>query len=51
MSVDKKMDPLEGRVTGPDEDRPMTRSYAAVLIVQALVLLALWLAGRWFSAP
>ena len=44
------MDP-EGRVTEPGDDRPMTRSYAAVLILQAAVLLALWLAGRWFSAP
>ena len=35
----------------PGDDRPMTRSYAAVLILQAVVLLALWVAERWFSAP
>jgi hypothetical protein len=39
-------------MTGQEgDDRPMTRSYAAVLILEAVVLLALWLAGRWFSAP
>jgi len=34
-----------------DDDRPMTRTYARVLFVQALVLMALWAAGRYFGAP
>jgi hypothetical protein len=39
-------------MTPPDEDdRPMTRTYARVLFVQALVLLALWAAGRYFGSP
>jgi hypothetical protein len=33
-----------------DDDRPMTRTYAAVLAVEALVLLALWAAGRYFGS-
>jgi hypothetical protein len=33
------------------EDSAMTRAYAAVLIVQVVVLLALWAAGRYFATP
>ena len=40
-----------GYVTGPDAERPMTRSYVTVLVLEALVLLSLWAAGRWFSVP
>jgi len=32
------------------EERPMTRSYATVLVVELLVLLALWAAGRYFGS-
>jgi hypothetical protein len=28
-----------------------TRTYAAVLIVEVVVLLALWVAGRYFGTP
>jgi hypothetical protein len=36
----------------PDlEDSPVTRTYAAVLLVQVAVLLVLWGAGRYFGAP
>lgn len=37
----------------PDDaqDSPMTWTYAAVLLVQVVVLLALWAAGRYFGAP
>lgn len=34
--------------TEPD-DRPMAATYAAVLAVEAAVLLALWAFGRWFG--
>ena len=38
-------------MTGTDvEDRPMTRTYARVLVVEVLVLLALWAAGRYFGS-
>ncbi len=34
----------------PDGDeRPMTRTYASVLIVQVVVLILLWAAGRYFG--
>ena len=33
------------------EDTTRRRTYAAVLLVQAVVLLALWAAGRYFGAP
>lgn len=32
------------------DDRPMKKTYAAVLLVQALVLTALWVAGRYFGS-
>ena len=32
-----------------DDDRPMARTYASVLLVQAVVLLLLWAAGRYFG--
>jgi hypothetical protein len=32
-----------------DSDRPMTATYAAVLIVEAVVLAALWAFGRYFG--
>ena len=36
----------------PDvQDSARTRTYAAVLFVQAAVLLVLWAAGRWFGTP
>jgi hypothetical protein len=31
------------------DDRPMTRTYAAVLAVEVLVLLALFALGRYFG--
>ena len=38
-------------MTGADaEDRPMTRTYVTVLVVEVLVLLALWAAGRYFGS-
>ena len=38
-------------MTGTDgEDRPMTKTYATVLAVEVLVLLALWAAGRYFGS-
>jgi hypothetical protein len=33
-----------------DDEAPMTRTYAAVLTVEVLVLAALWAAGRYFGA-
>ena len=37
----------------PDDvqDSPMTWTYAAVLLVQVVVLLALWAAARYFGPP
>jgi hypothetical protein len=32
------------------DDRPMTRTYVAVLVVEAAVLLVLWAAGRYFGS-
>jgi hypothetical protein len=31
-------------------ERPMGRTYLGVVVVEALVLLALWLVGRYFRA-
>jgi hypothetical protein len=40
-----------GRTPGRDgEERSMTRTYATVLAVEVLVLLALWAAGRYFGS-
>jgi hypothetical protein len=33
-----------------DGDQPMSRTYATVLAVEILVLLALWAAGRYFGS-
>lgn len=33
-----------------DDDRPMTAAYAKVLLVEVVVLLALWVAGRYFGS-
>jgi hypothetical protein len=33
-----------------DSDRAFRRTALRVLLVETLVLIALWLAGRWFSA-
>ena len=33
-----------------DADRAFRRTALRVLLVETLVLIALWLAGRWFSA-
>lgn len=33
-----------------DEDKPMYRTYAAVLALQFFFLLALWAAGRYFGS-
>jgi hypothetical protein len=33
-----------------EDDRPMAGTCAAVLAVEALVLLALWAAGRYFGS-
>jgi hypothetical protein len=39
------------RMPGRDGDeRPMAATYATVLAVEVLVLLALWLAGRYFGS-
>jgi hypothetical protein len=40
-----------GARTAEPEDSPMTRTYARVLVVEVVVLLALWGAGRYFAAP
>jgi hypothetical protein len=37
-------------MTKADDEAPMTRTYAAVLAVEVLVLVALWAAGRYFGA-
>jgi hypothetical protein len=34
-----------------EREAPMARTYATVLIVEAVVLLALWAAGRYFGGP
>ena len=34
----------------PRYTRPMTRTYVAVVVVQILVLAALWLLSRYFAA-
>ena len=34
---------------GQERDTPMTGTYAAVLIVEALVIVALWILGRMYS--
>lgn len=34
----------------PAEDRPMTRTYAAILAVEVAFLLALWAVGRFFGS-
>ena len=33
----------------PERDTPMTTTYVQVLVVQAAILVALWLFGRMFS--
>jgi hypothetical protein len=33
-----------------DVDRPMAATYVAVIVVEVLVLLVLWVAGRHFSS-
>lgn len=33
-----------------DEVRPMTRTYAAILVVEIVFLVALWAAGRYFGS-
>jgi hypothetical protein len=54
------VDPVDRRPAGASdagvrpaehEDSPMTRTYARVLVVEVVVLLALWAAGRYFAAP
>jgi hypothetical protein len=54
------VDPVDRRPAGASdadartaerEDSPMTRTYARVLVVEVVVLLALWGAGRYFAAP
>jgi hypothetical protein len=43
--------PAGDAMTGTgDDDRPMTRTYATVLAVEAVVLLALFAAGRYFGS-
>ena len=34
---------------GQERDTPMTGTYAAVLIIEALVIVALWILGRLYS--
>jgi hypothetical protein len=33
----------------PDSDTPMTANYVGVLVLEAVIILALWLFGRMFS--
>ena len=33
-----------------DDDRPMTATYLAVLVVEAAVIAALWALGRYFGS-
>lgn len=33
-----------------DRDRPMGRVYAGVIVLEAVVLLGIWLFQRWFGA-
>jgi hypothetical protein len=42
--------PRKGMTGTDDGERPMARTYAAVLAVEVLVLLALWAAGRYFGS-
>lgn len=35
---------------GAGDDRPMAWTYASVLVLEVLVLLALWAAGRYFGS-
>jgi hypothetical protein len=40
-----------GDMTGTgDDDRPMTKTYATVLALEVLVLVALFAAGRYFGS-
>jgi hypothetical protein len=41
---------LERTPTTDRDDRPMARTYVSVLVLQALVLTALWVAGRYFGS-
>jgi len=34
---------------GPERDTPMTGTYAAVIVVEALIIVALWMLGRMYS--
>jgi len=34
---------------GQERDTPMTGTYVAVLVVEALIIIALWILGRMYS--
>jgi hypothetical protein len=41
---------VNGQIDDPAErDTPMTGTYARVLIVEAIIIVALWIFGRLFS--
>ncbi len=33
----------------PESDTPMTKTYVGVLVLEAVIVFALWLVGRMFS--
>jgi hypothetical protein len=34
---------------GPERDTPMTGTYVAVIVIEALIIVALWMLGRMYS--
>ena len=42
-------DPRPANVEHPDSDTPMTKTYVGVLMLEAVIIVALWLFGRMFS--
>ena len=42
-------EPSQAQAVSDLNDRDMTRTYIAVLVVEALVILALWAFGRYFA--
>jgi len=42
-------EPRTPNVERPESDTPMTKSYVGVLVLEAVIITALWLLGRAFA--
>ena len=47
----KPAEPAAARAPGPADEPPMLATFAAVLALEVIVLLALWGLGRYFGSP